>query len=29
MVRRNISVTHISLGSVRVMRITGMMGEGD
>lgn len=26
---RNISVTHISLGFVRVMRITGMMGEGD
>jgi hypothetical protein len=27
MAGRNISVTHISLGSVRVMRTTGMMGE--
>lgn len=27
MAGRNISVTHVSLGSVRVMRTTGMMGE--
>lgn len=25
--RRNISVTHVALGTVRVMRTTGMMGE--
>lgn len=24
---RNISVTHVALGTVRVMRTTGMMGE--
>ena len=27
MAGRNISVTHVALGSVRVMRTTGMMGE--
>ena len=27
MAGRNISVTHIGLGTVRVMRTTGMMGE--
>ena len=27
MAGRNISVTHVALGTVRVMRITGMMGE--
>ena len=27
MAGRNISVTHVALGTVRVMRTTGMMGE--
>lgn len=27
MAGRNISVTHVALGSVRVQRTTGMMGE--
>jgi len=27
MAGRNISVTHVGLGTVRVMRTTGMMGE--
>ncbi len=27
MAGRNISVTHVTLGTVRVMRTTGMMGE--
>ena len=27
MAGRNISVTHVALGTIRVMRTTGMMGE--
>ena len=27
MAGRNVSVTHVALGTVRVMRTTGMMGE--